>query len=312
MPIFENTTNLLQIGENMSEKVFISYSWDTEEHKEQVLSFANELVHKGVDVILDRYEEAPTKGWPIWMEDSIEEAKFVLIVFTKKYLQRFSKKEPVNGRGAIFEGAIITQDIYDANGCNEKFIPIIMSPNDEQYIAKILRAYTVYRIYDNQDYTKLYARLTGQRFIEKPKLGKIVPIDKNVLLNNSLPEFKIDSVDELVKFVSELNIDSLSDDIQIGLSKGSRTQRQEEILNFRFFSLNQSPINIIINENIEGQYEIRVIANSSFINGKQVNLLASELIQKLEHSVSNLQLVSSDRNDICNGTILRYIITYDN
>ena len=36
--------------------VFISYSWDNEDHKQWVLELANKLVKEGVNVLLDRYE----------------------------------------------------------------------------------------------------------------------------------------------------------------------------------------------------------------------------------------------------------------
>ena len=38
-------------------KVFISYAWSSEEYKQKVLSFADQLIHDGVDVLLDRYVE---------------------------------------------------------------------------------------------------------------------------------------------------------------------------------------------------------------------------------------------------------------
>ncbi len=39
--------------------IFISYSWDSEEHKEWVLNLANKLCDDGIDVILDRYHLRP-------------------------------------------------------------------------------------------------------------------------------------------------------------------------------------------------------------------------------------------------------------
>lgn len=35
--------------------------------------FANKLRSEGIDAILDQYEEAPSEGWPRWMENSINE-----------------------------------------------------------------------------------------------------------------------------------------------------------------------------------------------------------------------------------------------
>jgi hypothetical protein len=52
--------------------VFISYSWDSEEHKKWVLDLANKLVKEGVNVILDRYELRPGKSLPHFVETSIK------------------------------------------------------------------------------------------------------------------------------------------------------------------------------------------------------------------------------------------------
>lgn len=296
---------------NSHKKVFISYSWDSDEHKEQVLTLANTLRKTGVDVILDRYEESPKKGWQIWMQDSIDEAEYVLIICTKKYSDRFMKKEVNDGKGATFECSIITQDLYDFNGENDKFIPVILKPSDEKFIPKILKSYTIYKTFQNEDYTRLYARLTGQAYIAKPQLGDIIKILENRTLDANLPEYKIDNIDAFIEFISKLNIDSL-EGINIGLIKGSRTQRQEEILQYRFItSYNQNDINIIMSENIEGQFEIRIIASANKITGRQIQQLADEIFQNINHDISNLYLVEQTRSDLCGGQIIRYIMTYD-
>ena len=60
--------------------VFISYSQDSLSFADQVLSFANKLRREGIDAILDQYEEAPSEGWPRWMENSINRADYVIAV----------------------------------------------------------------------------------------------------------------------------------------------------------------------------------------------------------------------------------------
>jgi len=40
----------------LSPKAFISYSWDSDEHKAWVLQLATRLVNNGVDVTLDRWD----------------------------------------------------------------------------------------------------------------------------------------------------------------------------------------------------------------------------------------------------------------
>ena len=130
-------------------------------------------------------------------------------------MNRFLKKEVTKGKGATFEGAIITQDLYDFNGENEKFIPVIIKSSDEIYIPKILKSYTVYKIYQKEDYNKLYARLTEQQYIEKPALGKIININNSTSIESNLPEYKVSNLDELLSFLQKQEIKSLNEAVKI-------------------------------------------------------------------------------------------------
>jgi hypothetical protein len=65
--------------------VFISYSHDSPEHEARVLEFTNRLRRDRVDAVLDQYESFPPAGWIGWMDEQVERAKFVLMVFTEGY-----------------------------------------------------------------------------------------------------------------------------------------------------------------------------------------------------------------------------------
>jgi hypothetical protein len=67
-------------------KVFISYSHDSAEHQARVLGLADRLRADGVAAEVDQYEAAPPEGWPLWCEQQIEAADFVLMVCTQKLL----------------------------------------------------------------------------------------------------------------------------------------------------------------------------------------------------------------------------------
>jgi hypothetical protein len=154
-------------------RVFISYSHDSENHKDRVLNLADRLRSEGIDCHIDQYEMSPKGGWAQWMDRQIEDADFVLVVCTEKYQSRFSGKDTSSGGlGAKWEGAIITQDIYEAAGSSDKFIPVLFSPSDSQYRPRVLRPVTYYNVSTEDGYEDLYRRLTNQPLIAKPELGK--------------------------------------------------------------------------------------------------------------------------------------------
>src|SRR5262249_47653301 len=107
---------------------FISYSHDSREHKDRVLKLSDWLRHSGIDCSLDQYEESPSEGWGWWSRNQIIEASFVLVICTETYERRFSGKEQVGaGRGVKWEGAILSQELYEDEARNKKFIPVVFS-----------------------------------------------------------------------------------------------------------------------------------------------------------------------------------------
>ncbi len=155
-------------------KVFISYSHDSQEHREQVLSLADRLRDDGIDVNIDQYENPPAKGWQRWMLDEVEAAEHILVVCTEVYNRRFrGQEETGKGKGVTWEGGVIIQELYDAQGKNSKFIPVTFTAEDSEFIPSPLRSATFYRLGTPDGYELLYCRLTNQPRTQKPVLGKL-------------------------------------------------------------------------------------------------------------------------------------------
>ena len=110
-------------------RVFISYSHDSTEHTEGVLALAQRLREDGVDAWIDQYENGtPEEGWPRWMLNRLDWAEMVLLVCTETYYRRFrGQDEPDKGKGADWEGQLITLDLYDAKSRTVDFVPILFS-----------------------------------------------------------------------------------------------------------------------------------------------------------------------------------------
>lgn len=154
-------------------KVFISYSHDSQEHKERILALADRLRTEGIDCIIDQYETSPSEGWPRWMMNQLDWADFVLVICTKQYHRRFQgHEEPDRGRGVSWEGAIITQVLYNAQVKNTKFIPIVFSSKDQEYIPVILCGSSYYNL-NEHGYEALYRHITDQPQSPKPPLGTL-------------------------------------------------------------------------------------------------------------------------------------------
>ncbi|QTR47337.1 TIR domain-containing protein [Thiothrix litoralis] len=156
----------------MSPKVFISYSHDSDEHRQFVLELSEQLRDDGIDCFIDQYVNgAPPEGWQRWMKKQIEQAHFVLVVCTPIYLKRFDGEDPSSGRGVNFEGTIISQVLYDQFQQNTKFIPVIPESGNIDNVPWILKSGSTYKL--NSDYEVLYRVLTNQPKNSAKPLGKL-------------------------------------------------------------------------------------------------------------------------------------------
>lgn len=168
-------------------KAFISYSHDSAIHKERICDLSSKLRVDGIDCSIDQYEMSPSEGWPTWMSNQIINSDFVIVACTETYLRRVEGKEKQGkGLGATWEGAIINQSLYESQGLNKKFIPIVFSNEDIKYIPSFLKPVTYYNLSLYEDYENLYRQLTSQPQIIKPKLGDIRKLlQKNENINST-------------------------------------------------------------------------------------------------------------------------------
>jgi hypothetical protein len=158
-------------------EVFVSYSWDTEEHTKGVLALSNRLRGEGIDCVLDQYEVSPPEGWPRWMDRKISSAGLVLVVCTETYLARINGEEaPDKGLGVKWEGGLIYQHLYNQGANNSKFIPVLMKASDRRFIPVPLQGASYFVIDTEEGYQSLYNRLLGRPPAEKPPLGKPAPM----------------------------------------------------------------------------------------------------------------------------------------
>ncbi len=152
--------------------VFISYSHDSPEHADRVLTFSDHLRADGIDCILDQYIDSPPEGFPRWMDRQIRAADFVLMICTPTYSHRvMGEEEPAKGHGVAWESTLIYQYIYNEGTSNMRFIPVLLEGAQESDIPIPWQGVKHYRPTTKESYEELYRRLTGQPYTPKPALG---------------------------------------------------------------------------------------------------------------------------------------------
>jgi hypothetical protein len=153
--------------------VFISYSHDSDAHRQRVLDLSERLRRDGYETLLDRYVPgSPPEGWPRWMLNQLDEATHVLVVCTATYYRRFRGREaPGVGKGVDWEGGAITQELYNSKSINTRFIPIVFEPADTEHIPEPLRPYNYYQPTGDEAYEQLLDAIEGMAGIEPAPVG---------------------------------------------------------------------------------------------------------------------------------------------
>ena len=108
-------------------RAFLSYSWESDAHRQWVRDFATQLRNDGVNVTLDQWEVHPGDQLPAFMETAVRENDYVIIICTPSYAERSNQR-----RGGVgYEGDIMTAEIMTAQN-QRKFIPVYRDGNTWQ------------------------------------------------------------------------------------------------------------------------------------------------------------------------------------
>jgi len=122
-------------------------------------------------------DNSSLRGYAFFVSFKIYTINFtlpVLVVCTKGYLDKFNSTHEAGGKGVKWEGAIITQEVYDNEGKNRRFIPVVFGHQNIKYIPRILKPFTYYDLMIDSSYEKLYRRLTKQCLIKQPPVGNVI------------------------------------------------------------------------------------------------------------------------------------------
>ncbi len=122
---------------NRKPKVFISYSWDDEEHKKWVSSFAQKLIENDIEIILDQFDLTPGKNLIHYVETAISKSDRIIVIFTPNYRLKADKRKG----GVGYEYSIINQELYEAQTSQTKFIPVLRKGTSKKSIPTFMRQF---------------------------------------------------------------------------------------------------------------------------------------------------------------------------
>lgn len=115
-------------------RVFLSYSWEGEDHKDWVKALAERLQADGIQVIFDRWYLKPGQDKLHFMESAVADSDYVAIICTEDYANRANQREG----GVGWESMIITSEVA-AHMLTDKFIPVLRQGTFQTSLPRYLK-----------------------------------------------------------------------------------------------------------------------------------------------------------------------------
>ena len=179
------------IGTEEAPRVFISYSWDSDAHKNWVSTLVTRLRSNGVNVILDQWHVRLGDQLPQFMETAVRDSNFVLIICTPRYKERSDRR--LGGVG--YEGHIITAEVFRSQ-TERKFIPALRSGDWDHAAPSWLAG-------------KNFADLRGEPYREL-QYGTVMATIHHMLPEappiGPKPPYLVNAVAALVRFVDRMAV----------------------------------------------------------------------------------------------------------
>ncbi len=151
-------------------KSFISYTWDSPQHKKWVRELATQLRKNGVDVVLDQWDLEYGDDLPHFMETSVRESDFVILVCTPEYARKANEGKG----GAGYEKRIVTGEMFQ-NANQSKFLPLVRKGSNEESLPTFLQYKNYVDFRKDSEFDEklkdLLHRFHGVPKYPRPKLG---------------------------------------------------------------------------------------------------------------------------------------------
>ncbi|PUZ27277.1 SEFIR domain-containing protein [Chitinophaga costaii] len=161
-----------------SDLVFVTYSWEEQEHNEKVLSLTNNLLESGENATMDKKEMQDETALELktMMLRSIQNASKVIVVLSQGY----KKKAESEKGGVFFEYRAILSEI---DKFPNKYILVSFEPFSDDLLPLGFANRTVLHIKDDASYISLLHKLQD---VQEIKFAAVAPT-KPLLTARAIP-----------------------------------------------------------------------------------------------------------------------------
>jgi predicted Rossmann-fold nucleotide-binding protein len=162
---------------------FISYSWDSEEHKKWVHKLATDLCASGVDAWLDQWEVRLGDSVTEFMQRCVSTADYVLLVCTEK----FGEKANSLSGGVGYEQAIVTADLLNSQPPRGRFVCILRNGSPSLAIPRYMQSRLWVGFRDDAEYRRGLDQLLVHIFGRYDELKPPINLPPNTKRLRTMP-----------------------------------------------------------------------------------------------------------------------------
>jgi len=213
-------------------KIFISYSWENDEHKRLVGTIGELLENDGLEVTIDQWDLKPGDDLSLYMEKAVSESDYVLIVCSEGYKKKADNR--IGGSG--YEAKLITTE-FSMNQNKKKFIPIYVGGVWEEVSPRFLAGNMYVNLSSpiesesfDRNYTDLLTTICGLERIKKKNIDTKARIAERLGVSKEELQFKNDPYEIKIEGI-------ITNEVTMPKNDGSRGSALYKIP----FRLNKSP-----------------------------------------------------------------------
>lgn len=118
---------------------FVSYAWGEPEHERWVERLANDLSSAGINIILDRWDNAQIGASVPRFVERVHSAEKVVVIGTPVYRSKYQNGEPMRGFVVAAEGDLIGVRLIGTEEDKRNIMPILLSGSAQESLPDILK-----------------------------------------------------------------------------------------------------------------------------------------------------------------------------
>lgn len=258
--------NIIENKKMELKDVFVTYSWDDEEHNDKVISFTNFLRDNGFEAEVDKLmsQRESATDFNKMMHQAMTDYKKVIVVLSKGY-----KEKAIAFKGGVGnEYNLIIKDIQQSKN---KYILVSFDKISDDIIPLLFQGRQIIDLSIKENMNELFSKLMGEQIIEFSEVGKNKPnIAKKVIPPFEIKEKNVEIVNLIPRFDSAIQSEKLLTKIEYELSVELKNETGETFEDYNLevhYPKNSTEYNV--DGKIENHYKIVIYENNPKIFSKQ-------------------------------------------